>query len=280
MLEVVLFSVAFVLLVIGAITDIRMREVPDWTNFAGIVAGLGIRLLWSLQTNDWRVLGWGVLGFVAFFALAILMYYSGQWGGGDSKLLMAMGALFGLEFSLQSAGLTFLLWSLLAGAGYGLVWSIALAVLHWNGFAKQYVKLSRVVRWAHLPVLGVLVLGFAFAIASDDQFFRIIMLVVAISVPVLFYAAIGVKAVEQCCMFKMYPVGRLTEGDWIAKPVRVKGRELCGPKDLGITKEKIQELKRLNVKEVLVKEGIPFAPTFLIAFMLMVLFGSPLSFVL
>ena len=52
MLEVVLFSVAFVLLVIGAITDIRMREVPDWTNFAGIVAGLGIRLLWSLQTND------------------------------------------------------------------------------------------------------------------------------------------------------------------------------------------------------------------------------------
>jgi Flp pilus assembly protein protease CpaA len=278
MLEPVLFSVAALVLVMGSITDIRMREVPDWLNFAGIIAGLGIRGLWSITTNDWSVLGWGVLGFAALFVIAVLMYYTGQWGGGDSKLLMALGALLGLEFSLGSPVVVFIIWALFVGAAYGLVWSMVLAARDWAGFVSRFRSVSRSVRWAHLPVLGVLVFGIAFAIASDDELFRILVLIIALAVPALFYAAIGVKAVEQCCMYKTLRPDQLTEGDWIAKPVVVKGRMIVGPKDLGITKEKIKELKRLNVKNVLVKEGIPFVPSFLIAFVLTVFVGNPLLF--
>lgn len=277
MLEPVLFSVAFVLLVIGTVVDIRTREVPDWTNFAGIIAGLGIRGLWGLTSNDWSALGWGVLGFAAFFILACLMFYTGQWGGGDSKLLMALGALLGLRFSLGSMAVAFIVWALLAGAAYGLVWSLALAVKNWKAFVARYVTLVRSVRRAHVPVIAVLVFGIAFAIASDDNLFRTMMLVLGLSVPALFYTAIGVKAVELCCMYKSLRPEKLTEGDWIARPVRIKGRLVVGPKSLGITKAQIEELKQHKVREVIVKEGIPFAPSFLIAFLLSVWLGNPLA---
>jgi len=277
MLEAVLLSAAFVVLLISAFTDIRTREVPDWLNFSGIAAGLGIRTLWSLMSDEWSALGWGLLGFLVFLGIALMMYYTGQWGGGDSKLMMALGALLGFELSLNAISVAFLIWALFAGAAYGLVWSAWLASRHWNTFIRRYSALSRSVRWAHLPALGVLVLGFAFAIASDDQIFRIIMLSLALIVPVLFYTALGVKAVEQCCMYKSMSPAQLTEGDWIARQVVINGRYVTGPKDLGITKGKIKELQRSNVKSVIVKEGIPFVPSFLIALLISVLVGSPLQ---
>ncbi len=277
MLEAVLFAVAGVMLLIGTITDIRTREVPDWLNFAGIAAGIGVRSLWSLSANEWSALLSGVLGFAAFFIIAVLMYYTGQWGGGDSKLMMALGALFGLAFSLDNAAIGFIVWLLFVGAAYGMLWSAVLAVRNWRAFVQRCGMLAKSIRWAHGPVLAVLLFGIAFAIASDDSAMRVLMLVIALAVPVLFYTSIGVKAVEQCCMLRTVRTGQLTEGDWIAKPVHVKGKYVCGPKDLGVTKEKISMLKRLKVKSVMIKEGIPFVPSFLIAFFLLALLGSPLQ---
>jgi Flp pilus assembly protein protease CpaA len=277
MLELALYSVAFLLLCIASYSDIRTREVPDWVNFSGIIFGFSARLLWSVQTGEWSVLGWGALGFLVFFGLACVMFYTGQWGGGDSKILMALGALFGFAFSLDAFWLTFLAWCLLAGAGYGVIWSAWLAIKHWKDFSREYSLLARKLRWAHLPAWSVLLLGFGFAIASDDETFRILMLIVALLVPVLFYLALTVKAVEHACMYKLLAPDKLTEGDWIAKEIHHKGKYLCGPKDLGITKTQIQELKKLKIKNVLVKEGIPFAPTFLIAFALALACGSPLA---
>jgi len=279
MLELALFSVALAILLIATYTDIRTREVPDWLNFAGIAAGIGIRLLWSLETGEWGVLGWGVLGFALLFVLGCIMYYTGQWGGGDSKLVMALGALIGLEFSWTGTLLSFLIWALLAGALYGLCWSVVLAAKNRAQFARKYRALSQTYRWAHVPAWLVLAFGIAFAIASDDILFRILVLVIGLCVPVLFYLALLVKAVEHCCMYKEYPVGRLTEGDWIAKPVIVKGRHICGPKDLGVSNKHIAELKKLRVKSVLVKEGIPFVPSFLLGFLLTLWLGSPIAWV-
>ncbi|MEM4246798.1 MAG: A24 family peptidase [Candidatus Woesearchaeota archaeon] len=277
MIEVLLFLVALFVLIVGAYTDIRTREVPDWVNFGGIVAGLGIRAAWGFAGNGWAALGFGLFGFVVFFALSIIMYYSRQWGGGDSKLLMAMGALLGLWFSKDNAGVGFLLWVLLAGAGYGIVSNIVLAVMNWKLFLKRYAELFNKVRWANFPVLFVFLLGFAFAVATDDLFFRMLVLFVALIVPVLFYLAIGVKAVENCCMYRKIHPCLLTEGDWIAKPVFYKRRYLCGPKDLGVTKKKIRELRRLGIKQVIVKDGIPFVPSFLMAFLFYLWLGSPLE---
>ena len=73
---------------------------------------------------------------------------------------------------------------------------------------------------------------------------------------------------------ELIPVKKLTEGDWIAKDVVVKGKKICGPKDLGISRKQISRLSKLNIKKVLVKYGMPFVPSFLLAFIITLLWGN------
>ena len=80
-----------------------------------------------------------------------------------------------------------------------------------------------------------------------------------------------VKSVEESCMIRPMKIEDLTEGEWINEDVKVESKLICGPKDLGVTKEQIVQLRDLQGKgkidSVIVKIGIPFVPAFLIAFL-------------
>jgi hypothetical protein len=71
-------------------------------------------------------------------------------------------------------------------------------------------------------------------------------------------------------MIKEVAINRLTEGDWIYKDVYIGKKLITGPKDLGISREQIAQLKKYSsqgkIKAVIIKEGIPFIPAFLLAF--------------
>lgn len=73
-------------------------------------------------------------------------------------------------------------------------------------------------------------------------------------------------------MYRLIPVSKLTEGDWIAKNVYLNKKLITGPKDRGITKKQITLLKKSKVKQVLIREGIPFVPVFLISTLISLLF--------
>ena len=79
-------------------------------------------------------------------------------------------------------------------------------------------------------------------------------------------------------MLKYVKPQQLTEGDWIAKDVNINGKYLTGPRDLGIEKRKIRKLielyKRGKVKKILIKEGIPFVPSFFVAYVITLLYGN------
>ena len=79
-------------------------------------------------------------------------------------------------------------------------------------------------------------------------------------------------------MVKNVSVNKLVEGDWIVGDIKIKGKYICGPKDLGISMTQISLLRKNHVKEVLVKEGIPFVPAFLIALIVSLIFGNILLF--
>ena len=61
----------------------------------------------------------------------------------------------------------------------------------------------------------------------------------------------------------------------------VDGEHICGPKDLGIELKQINKLKKLQshgkINKILIKEGIPFVPSFLAAYITILLFGNWLS---
>ena len=277
-MQQLLTGVALAGLAAATYSDLRTREVPDWLNYGMIAAGVGLRVIWAAASFDIMILVEGLLGLLLFFLVASLMYYGGQWGGGDAKMLMGLGCLMGFgipkSWTLQEIPDLAVFWIILlfSGALYGLGASMVLSVRNFRALRQRFLPLfaKNRIRLAALMLLALASAGGSRL--SQDPFLRIGLL--SLSGVAAFTALlwIYVKAVEEVCMVKDYPLARLTEGDWIAEDVVVGGKRICGPKDLGISREQIATLKELagqkKILTVKVKEGIPFLPPFLIAFML------------
>ena len=90
-----------------------------------------------------------------------------------------------------------------------------------------------------------------------------------------FYLFIFVNTVEKSCFFKKISPERLTEGDWLIEDVKVGKKIVMEAKTL--EKEDVWKLRFLEregkFKQVLIKEGVPFVPSFLFAYLLLV-FGK------
>lgn len=269
MINIILISVVLIGLIIGSITDIKKREVPDFVSFGLIAAGIGIRLLYSVFSFDWTIFLYGLLGLIFCFVISWLMFYTGQWGGGDAKVLMGLGALIGFNISVDSFLIGVLINILLMGAVYGLVWGFVLAYKNRKNFKKELINLKK----GKLKMLERIFLVFFLALLVAGLFnlntvFGYLIIIAGILPLMVLHFWVFAKAVENCCMIKYVKPKELTEGDWIVKNIKYKGKIIAGPKDLGIEKSQIRKLIKLKIKKVLIKEGIPFIPSFLMGYIL------------
>src|SRR3989344_683984 len=138
-IQSILIPITLFALLIASYTDIKHREVADWINYGLIFAALGIRSIVSVE-QGWSILLSGLLGLGVCYGLAATLYYTNQWGGGDSKLLMAMGAVIGIEYPFTAASLNlggYLTGLLLLGAVYGLLWMGFLAIQNTKLFWRK-----------------------------------------------------------------------------------------------------------------------------------------------
>lgn len=284
MLYIIIPLIAIIALIIGSITDIKRREVPDWLNFSLVPLGLGIRLIMSLASNDYSFIIAGLMGFAAFFILALIMFYTGQWGGGDSKMLIGLGALIGLDFSLKTTLISFLANVVIVGSLYGLVWSIFLVLKNKKKFLAEIKKiLSSIITLRRIMIVVFAVLAVS-ALLIPDAVLKLLIISLIVVIFVSFYLLIFIKAVEKSCMLKYVKPTEVTEGDWIAKDIFIDKKYISGPKDLGIEKKNLNKLiayyKKGKINKVLIKIGIPFVPSFLIAYILTIIFGNLLFFII
>jgi prepilin signal peptidase PulO-like enzyme (type II secretory pathway) len=141
-----------------------------------------------------------------------------------------------------------------------------------------YVKTVRIVIYVLVPVV---VLAQFFV---HSTIIKVMILTLFFMLSLSFYLWIVIKAVEKSCMFKYVTPDKLTEGDWIAKDVRYNGKYITGPKDLGIEKKQILVLQKLyragKIKNILIKEGIPFVPSFLLGWIMTLSLGNVLGLIL
>jgi len=285
MIDIILLTIGVIGLLIGTVTDIKKREVPDWLSYSLIASGLGLRLINSLATLSWYPFLYGILGFVVFTSLAYIMFYAGQWGGGDSKMLIGLGAIFStypvflLDYFKPELNLPFLaifvINALLAGAVYGIIYSIILAIKNKKKFLIEIKQILQkpIVKKSRNSILIISVL-FILIIHLTVNFILIPLILLVLIFILTFYLWIFSKAVEKACMYKFVTPNKLVEGDWIAKNVYVGKKLVCGPKDLGIEKEQIEQLKKYKIKKILIKEGIPFIPSFLIGAVVSLVWGN------
>ncbi len=276
-MEWLFFSIALVFLFVGSYTDIRTREVPDWVNFSLISTGVALHAILSISEGSWLPVASSGLGLGLGVGIAFAMYYMGQWGGGDAKLLMGLGAVIGFDLS-NTFFLSFLINTFFIGAVYGLCYGALLALRKKEKFVKTfktiYYQAPLFIRRGALFFLGLLVVLGIIVILFLVNLVLVYIISLLIAMIALFYLYVFAKSIEKCCMLKKVNPSELTEGDWIAKDVRIKGKQVVGPKDLGISKRQIEKLKKHNVRKVLVKEGVPFVPSFLISFLFTYFFGN------
>jgi Flp pilus assembly protein protease CpaA len=279
-------------LIVGSITDIQKREVADWVNYFLIYAGLGIRLITAIWTNEWSYFLYGLLGFGIFFGLAYLMFFTGQWGGGDSKMLMGMGALFATapvflieRFNPNLIEFPFLVsfWInlLLVGAVYGILWTIGLGIVHFTKTKKAFKEwlaipsIKKMRLYTHI-LAGVLLLA---AVFIQQFMIRLTGLVFGGLILFFFYMYITIKAVEQSAMYRSLPPSQLVEGDWPLEDVIVDNKVIFSvEKKIGIELDDLETLRKLEdqgkIKKIDVRHGVPFVPSFLFAFIVTSVYGN------
>jgi prepilin signal peptidase PulO-like enzyme (type II secretory pathway) len=216
------YLIGFIVLLIGSYTDFKTREVPDWINFGLVGVGFGVNLLFSVIYWKINFILASIIGFVVFFVLAWFMFYFGQWGGGDSKMLMGLGALFGIDvFSRNLFLVHFLVNVLLVGALYGILWSIMLILKNRKKYVKSFKSLMKSKKIALMKkiVLILFIILLLLGIIILDPFIRIALMYSSIVIVLTFYLWIAIKAVEKSCMLKYVKPQQLTEGDWIARDI-------------------------------------------------------------
>ncbi len=262
-------------LFIASISDIKSKEVPDFLSYMFIISGLAFGAFMSLDSFSYTPFLYSILGFFATFLFSMALYYTGQWGGGDAKLFMGMGAWLGLPLTQIPEIVIFLGNLMLVGGAYGLLWSLYLLIRHFKKFSIEYKKLIKT--HIKLRIVGAILavtLSIFLFFFLQDLLYKLVFSIMPLFLFLFSYVWVGAKAVELACFYKMLPVSKLVEGDWIVKPIKINNKEIVKPKDIGATKEQIRLLKKHEVKSVLVKEGIPFVPPFFIAAIVTIIFKN------
>jgi len=91
LIELSVLWIAFALLVIGTVCDLRKREIPNVIPIALLASAVvSTALAWS--PRGWLSLG---LGLGLALAIGMLLFWRGGFGGGDVKVLAALGAIVG-----------------------------------------------------------------------------------------------------------------------------------------------------------------------------------------
>jgi len=273
----IIAAIVFLGLLIGSITDFKSREVPDFINYSLITLGFTINIILTLVYSNPSYIINSIAGFVAFLIISLIMFYSGQWGGGDSKMLMGLGALIGLDITFKNIFLLDFFFNILViGGVYGILWSFYLAIKNRKNFVKDYKKAFKNKYFLLANKISIIIFFVSLLLFYIIQDFFIKFLIIGFSILILLVTnlMIFIKAIEKSSMLKLVMPEQLTEGDWIAKDIKYKGKRITGPKDLGIEKKQINFLKKFYKKKVLIKEGIPFVPSFFIAFILSLVYGN------
>jgi Flp pilus assembly protein protease CpaA len=274
MLGIVLLAIGITGFGLGAYWDLKTTEFPDWLPYSIILLALGTRGIFSFMTGDWMILGNSLLIGTIFLGIGLLLYFLRQWGDGDAWLLGALGFLLPsrLEFGAETVlpfPLALLFNFLVVSLAYLIAYSVFLGLKHRsvNGkyvehLKKEKYKIAAMVAfffafsWAFLFIMQSMAINPVNPASIAQLAFLPFMLTFVLLFS--YYA----KVVEKHVFKKRIKTSDLREGD-----VAVDG------KWKGLTRKEIAAIRKKS-KYVWVKEGVRFAPVFVITLLISIFLGD------
>ena len=266
--------------IVGSWTDIKIREVSNWLSFGLIFSMLAIRLGQGIYLGQYGYLLEAATAGFLFLSLGVILFYSGQWGGADWKLLTAYGIGFGSlwgEFSpLFEPIWPFYLTLLMNILVVSVLYTLPLALLYALRNKKVLSKCRKTVgRNENLAML----LGFGASALAVSYTGESVLWVFSLLAP-LYALSKFLKPIENTYLTKLKKINELVEFDIPVKDIKVGGKLIIsseGPN--GMTLANLKQLKKLEKSKkipgtMLVKWGFPLAPAFPIGLALSLIFGD------
>lgn len=259
---------------IAALWDLKTTEIPDEIPHAMIIIALVIYGVQSyLEWNYSPILSSAIVG-LSLLALGFLMYHFGQWGGGDAKILSAIGFLLPQwpSQTMLPFPFNYLMNVFLVGAVYMFFYMVVLALLNrkiFTGFLKDIKANSKVFSFGSIGMFfAFLLLNIylvkVFGIQTNTTFLisnSLIPLALTVCLYIVWRFA---KVVEDVGFKRNIPISKLKIGD---VPLESKRWD-------GITEKELKKIKRSDRKSIWIKEGVRFAPTFPLALLFTIYFGN------
>ena len=278
--ELIFIAVAIVGSLAGLITDLKARWVPDWTNHFMIFFGLAGHAIISLKESSIWPLALSLIVAGIFYGISLLMFYTGSWGGGDAKLLIAYGALLPTYQPLTQNYVSALwpfpatIWLniILFGAALGILSISYLVAKNYKTFSKNLKeKIEANKKLIYTVTAAVIVVSLA-GIFID--YFLIVIAVMAYLFVFLFFV---MKSIENVAMIKEISAKRLVEGDWLAAEIKAGNVHIKASKT-GLDLETIEKLRKLEsdgkISGVRVKEGLPYVPAMFAGLLASLFYGD------
>ncbi|MEM5879388.1 MAG: prepilin peptidase [Candidatus Aenigmatarchaeota archaeon] len=279
MFEIIGLLIAFFGSSLAAAFDLKITptEIPDEIPHAMITLALILACLKSLLDFSVTPLIESFLYGGLLLAFGFLMYRFGQWGGGDAKVLAAVGffsplisPLFGkIHFHFA---FSYLVNVFIVGAAYMIFYAFALAFLNkkiFFEFGKNVKSNSKILLISILtlillfPLTNIFLFNL-FNLPSDFYSIFSNSLLISLLCLGLFLLWIFTRTVEEVAFKRRTPVSKLKVGDVLLESKIWEG----------ITEKELKKIKRSGKKFVWIKEGVRFAPTFPLALIFTLLFGD------
>lgn len=274
MIQTISLATLFIGTTAAAIWDLKTTEVPDQLSYAMI--GIAI-LLFSYQSfsiGSYEPILNSLMVGLPFLGFGFLMYYLGQWGGADALILGSVG-FFLPALNLQTVfpfPLTFLFNLFLIGAAYMLIYGMVFALMNKRvvlQLRKDFKANSRLIFFGSIGLFVVFFfanyyIGKNFLYTTDLSFLvlnSVIPLVLAIGLFLIWKFA---KVVEDYGFKRKILVSKLKVGDML-----MKQRKLTG-----ITEKQLRNIRKSGTRYVWIKEGVRFAPAFVLALLFTVFYGD------
>lgn len=263
MIETIILITVFAYLVLASVNDIKHRFVHDYTSYSFGLLFLILRFLLYFETGDFNSLLTVFYFAVPTFIISYVLYKIGAWGGGDVKLLTSLS--IGIPFlstdnSVIPFFANFLSNTLIAGLLFGVLWTLILIFKNLKKASKALSKLDYLI----LIVFSTLSIIFFFR----KGFYKIFSIIL-VFLPLSFIA----KKLEDTIQVIDKKVRNLEPGDWILKDIKIGGKTVKKT-PIGLTKKDIKVLQKSKLRKIKIRDGIPFVPSFLLAFLVTLFYDN------
>ncbi len=278
---VVLASIVF--LGLASLADLRTGEVPDGLSYGYTVVMILLAAYGSYTFNDTSLVTDSLIMGACFFIAGFLMFYLGQWGGGDVKVLAGIGCALGslnhigylpqAALSFYPYYLSYLTNLIFIAFPYAAIYGLVIGFNNPDTRKEfgAYVGKART-KAILIASLSPSLLAFLVNLQKLASFYLLL--------PVMLTVALYLKAVEKTALRQSKDVKDLREGDVAAEDLACGNETIASKRDIeGMSPDAIKKIQELSAKgelpgRIVIKRGIKFTLVLFLAFLTSVYLGN------